>query len=61
MPVFSYPRGKEQLLYEESTTAENLLKLGIPDFDLHHCSTADQRATNPTLTTHELPETYLFS
>lgn len=61
MPVFSYQRGKEQLLCEESTTAENLPKLGIPDFDLHHCSTADERATNPTLTRHELSETYLFS
>lgn len=61
MPVFSYQRNKEQLLCEESTTAENLPNSGIPNFDLHHCSRADQRATNPTLTTHELPETYLFS
>lgn len=59
MPAFSYQRGKEELQCEESTTAENLPNLGIPNFDLHCCSTADQRVT--ILTTHELPEKHHFS
>lgn len=61
MPAFSYQRGKVQLQSEESTTAKNLPKLGIPNFDLYHCSTEDQRATNPTLTIQELPEKHHFS